>query len=379
MTIVITNPGVGPTLYKTDSVGRLRTWAMEINGNLYRTMAGLMDGKQAVSAWTSAKAASQATDEDQAMFEVRAKYQHQLDREYRRSVGELGSVKQDFTEPMLAKTYTDFPGPGFSQPKLDGIRCIAKADGLFSRQGQPITAVPHIHAALAPLFREDPDLILDGELYNHDLRDDFGAISSIVRKKNPTAEQLEKAEAVMQYHVYDVISIGNSPFRFRLEEYQQMLAKLDCSWVIPVETIFTATKDAATTAYGNFVEAGYEGGMFRLDAPYELGRRSKSLLKRKDFITEEFKVVSIEEGNGNWAGAAKRMTLRNNLKGVAKGDELGMTFGAGIRGSYKEMAALLGDEVGPNAVATLRYFMRSPDGVPRFPVVIDYHPNGRKD
>jgi len=28
---------------------------------------------------------------------------------------------------------------------------------------------------------------------------------------------------------------------------------------------------------------------------------------------------------------------------------------------------------------TLRFFGRSPDGVPRFPVVIDYQPEGRND
>ncbi len=110
--------------------------------------------------------------------------------------------------------------------------------------------------------------------------------------------------------------------------------------------------------------------MYRLDTAYELGRRSKSLLKRKEFITREFPVVAIEEGIGNWAGAAKRMTLRNDD---------GTTFGAGIRGSYSEGVKLLAETVGPNATATVRYFMLSPDGVPRFPVVIDYHPNGRKD
>jgi DNA ligase-1 len=344
---------------------------MELDGSRYRTMSGLLDGKQAVSGWSQATAASQANDEDQAMFEVRAKYQHQLDREYRRSVGELGDVKNEFVEPMLAKTYTDFPGPGFSQPKLDGIRCIAKAEGLFSRQGQPIIAVPHIHAALAPLFEADPDLILDGELYNHDLRDDFGAISSIVRKKNPTPEQLEKAEAVMQYHVYDIIDADpEATFGYRTTRVKTLLDMLDCSWIVPVETILTETKDEATIAYGNFVEEGYEGGMFRLDKPYELGRRSKALLKRKEFITEEFPVTALVEGNGNWAGAVKRVEL------VAKN---GKPFGAGIRGSHGELAKLLGDKVGPDAEATVRYFMLSPDGIPRFPVVIDYHPNGRKD
>ncbi len=93
-------------------------------------------------------------------------------------------------------------------------------------------------------------------------------------------------------------------------------------------------------------------------------------MKRKEFITEEFKVTGLVEGNGNWAGAVKRVDL------IATN---GKPFGAGIRGKREAMAKLLGDVVGPDAVATVRYFMLSPDGIPRFPIVIDYHPFGRRD
>jgi len=60
------------------------------------------------------------------------------------------------------------------------------------------------------------------------------------------------------------------------------------------------------------------------------------------------------------------------------------TFGAGIRGSYPNLKQLLEDVQRDGidttvAVATVRFFCRSPDGVPRFPVVVDYHLNGRKD
>ena len=68
--------------------------------------------------------------------------------------------------PMLAKTYAgNVAFPVIAQPKLDGVRCIARKDGLFSRDGNPITTQPHIEAALAPLFAAEPDLVLDGELW----------------------------------------------------------------------------------------------------------------------------------------------------------------------------------------------------------------------
>ena len=57
----------------------------------------------------------------------------------------------------------------------------------------------------------------------------------------------------------------------------------------------------------NILEAGYEGQMIRKDAPYEC-KRSKNLLKRKEFITEEFKVVKVVEGQGAWTGYVKRFS-----------------------------------------------------------------------
>ena len=68
-----------------------------------------------------------------------------------------------------------------------------------------------------------------------------------------------------------------------------------------LKLIYTADIDKM---YGEYTEAGYEGQMVRQNTAYEC-KRSKNLLKRKEFITEEFEVVNVEEGNGNWSGYAK--------------------------------------------------------------------------
>lgn len=373
----------GATLYKLDSLGKLRGWRMELDENgRYRTQAGLIGGKFATSEWTVPVPKSKPNAKEQGEFEVRAAYKHQLDREYHESADTVGTPKM--IEPMLAKTYATWPGPGYAQPKLDGIRCIADINGLWTRQGQPIIAVPHIHASLASLFAADPDLILDGELYNHDLREDFGAISSIVRKKSPTAEQIERAEAVMQYHVYDIVD-GTSTFGERINRLQQMLATLPSyrDWVWPVMTYRCGHQWQADDAYGLAIAEGYEGGIYRLDEPYQLGRRSKFLLKRKEFQTAEFPVDRILPGVGNWAGAAKTFVLKNDPEYANVKNDYGTgLFGAGVRGSKAHLQEVLSDynnSDGDPGTVTLRFFGRSPDGVPRFPVVIDYQPEGRRD
>lgn len=348
-------------IYKTDTKGKTRVWSQQSEGPRYRTVAGIKDGNLVESGWTVCVGKQGRTDDEQCQFEVEAAYQHKLTREYHENIDDIGQGAH-FYKPMLAqKYYEGWPGPCYAQPKLDGIRCIATKDGLFSRQGKPITAVPHIHAALSPIFEADPDIIIDGELYNHELKADFGEISSIVRKQNPTAEDLEKAKSLMEYHVYDLPS---HPGRF--SERAKYLADLHneeidaISWIRLVPTHEVTSEAKLDELYSEFVEQGYEGQMVRLNQPYEQ-KRSKSLLKRKEFRDDEFEVVSIEEGLGNWAGVAKRV--------VCKLPD-GRTFGAGIKGTHEHAADLL-HEV--HKVVTIKFFEYTPDGVPRFPVATQFH------
>src|SRR5207253_3408210 len=121
-------------------------------------------------------------------------------REYHKTV-EATDGGAHFFKPMLAQKFEEFV-PGYAQPKLDGVRCIATKDGMFSREGKPIPGAPHIFEALQPLFASNPTAILDGELYNHDHKDDFNAIISLVKKANPSPERLAQIRAEVQYHVY---------------------------------------------------------------------------------------------------------------------------------------------------------------------------------
>lgn len=358
-------------IFKLDSVGRLRVWYMQVDGPRYRTYSGLQGGNLAVSDWTTAIPASKDTAEEQAVFEVEARYEHQLKREYHRDVNDVS--KPNIIEPMLAKTYDGYSGACFVQPKLDGMRCIATAEGLFSREGQPIASSPHIFEALAPVFAEDPDIILDGEIYNHDLKDDFQELMSIARKKKPTPAQLRRSAEALEYHVYDVVSVAGD-IEARLNYLKEVVARSSLKQEGPIKFVPTAKCQNGIEIDAmneQFLEAGYEGQMVRLSGyEYQRGRRSRSLLKRKEFETAEFPLLRLEEGRGNWSGAAKR--------GVFQLED-GAECGAGIRGTYAKGVQLLSLSITSKTSATVRFFGRSKDNVPRFPVIIDIHPDGRKD
>jgi len=90
-------------------------------------------------------------------------------------------------------------------------------------------------------------------------------------------------------------------------------------------------------------------------------KRTSALLKRKDFMDEEFPILEVIEGNGKREGIAGAITC-------ALPD--GRTFNAGLKGDYDYCRnMLMKKEQLVGKQATIVYFHRTPDGIPRFPVM----------
>lgn len=367
---------VMPTLYKRTSTGAVQSWHREIDGDKYRSVSGQKNGAKVESGWVTCTGknigkSNETTPEQQAQLECEAAYTKKLAQGgYHEDEADIDTPK--FFKPMLAKQYADdFPGFGvkiIAQPKLDGVRCIATQDGLWSRQGKPFNGVPHIVSNLKPFFDRFPDAILDGELYADKLDDNFNKIISLVKKKTPTAAGLKQAAEFISYHVYDFPS-EDGPFDVRyakLEEYA--ILDYDCIRLVPTTEV--DDQDELDMLMENYVLAGYEGQIIRVaNLPYE-NKRSKQLLKRKDFMDEEFKVVAISEGQGNRAGMAGFVTYE-----LPDGRE----FGSGIKGSHDYCKTLLKEaDKYIGGQGTVKFQNYTPDGVPRFPVTIALY-EGERD
>jgi len=358
-----------PTLVKRRSDGGIQEWSIEVRGNAFRVTSGKRKGKQKVNEWTYCTGknkgkSNETTDEEQAQVQAKAKWDKKLAGEYALDVDSVDDL--GFTKPMLAKDWNDYGDkvefPVYAQPKLDGIRCIATKDGLKTRTGKDIVAVPHIFEALQPFFEEHPNVVLDGELYCDKFDNDFNAICHHVRRTNVTEESLEKAK-VIEYHVYDIV---DSTMRFKertgfirdnlCDGYAQRLMK----YIVPVDT-FLSNRETLDELYGQWQEEGYEGQMVRLNEPYE-NKRSKTLLKRKEFQDGEYTILGWKEGIGNRAGTIGHFEFET---------EDGIEFSSNIKGNFEYLADLLeqaDDLIGKSA--TIKYFSLTPDGVPRFPYVI---------
>lgn len=359
-----------PTLYHIDENDNIRVWWMEQEGDKYRTVSGIENGQLVTSEWKYAKAknvgrSNATTAEEQAASEIQSQYTKKRDRKYHDSKDTIGEGSK-IIEPMLAEKFKGWDKSWsnvYVQPKLDGMRCIATRHGLFSRQGKPIVSVPHILTSLMRMFDVYPNAIFDGELYNHDLRDNFNELISIARQTKPSQEDIIKSEQNIQYHIYDMVSPDN--FSNRRIYLTDLIKNNNSPHIKNVHTSAVSNLEELDETYSYMLEQGYEGQMIRLDMPYQQ-KRSKYLLKRKEFLDEEFEVLAILEGKGNWSGYAKSVQCITSE---------GVVFNAGIRGTQEFTRNLLLTKM--PKTATIRYQNKTPDGSLRFPVAVAFYEDKR--
>lgn len=366
---------IGNTIYKRNTNGSIQQWEIEVENNKFRTHEGVLEkkdgsvGKITTSKWKEAMAknvgrANSTTAEEQAILEAERRYIEQIHKGYRENIEDIDvSV---YFKPMLASKYdkkTKLEWPVYVQPKLDGTRCIVRKDGMWSRNGKPIISAPHIFNALKHVFETYPDAVFDGELYNHELKNNFERIISLTRKSKPTEQDLKDSANMIQYHVYDMIlsteyAESNLKERF-LTKFNELNIE---NSIVPVQTSKIGSKESLDEIYSEYLENGYEGQIIRFyNSPYE-NKRSKYLLKRKEFLDEEFEIVDVIEGVGNRGNMAGKVRVKNHD---------GSEFNAGIKGGEKLYIKMLKDSgklIGK--YATIRYQNLSEYGVPRFPVCI---------
>ena len=391
------------TLYKRDKKGKVRAWTIEHDDVSYWTISGIYpDGKMTKTAPTFVEQknvgkTNETSLEQQVLNEVASKIQYQIDQgftydiptEEKRFEVSLANKYQD----RIEKNKLDFPY--IVEPKLDGVRCYIKmVDGeirMFSRKHKEFVACPHIkeNEFVKKFFETYPDAILDGELYNHELKDDFNKIVSLVKKSKPKAEDLEESAKMVQYHCFDSY-YPSEPQLLYLERKTRLLDIFEQNgWVghhlddVNKDSFYLIGPgwvhyfiggwklESANEAYNEtlvehyikaIVNRGYEGIMLKKNVPYFFGR-SFDMLKYKKFFDKEYRIVDFEEGNGNLVGIAAAVICET---------EDGQTFKAGVMGTQDYARDLFTNkDLYKGKMATIVYQALTPihngkGGVPRF-------------
>jgi ATP-dependent DNA ligase len=268
-------------------------------------------------------------------------------------------------KPMLAYPVSDKPidynNTVFMQPKLDGVRCLIQYDNsvviAYSRTGKQWKNIDHILQSLKPFFEANPEVILDGELYNHALKDDFEKIISCVRKTKPTAVDKAESRKLVQFHCYDYVD-ETTPFVDRIHWLNKEFQRFPYG-VRLVETESVLNGKDAEKFHDYCLGRGYEGSILRTNDVYKCGR-SWSLRKFKDFHDAEAKLISWVEGKGKRKGTiGKFMAVDDD------GNEFGMPVMDNfkkLQTMFKEMQSWVGKE------ATFTYFERTKAGSYRHPL-----------
>lgn len=260
------------------------------------------------------------------------------------------------TSASSTKLRADLKGPFFVSPKLDGIRCICTHNGMFTRRGHRIYGLDHVRTALKPLFQKDKSLVLDGELYSDRLAKEPGGFESLLsvitrlRRKQEnsggdsnsntsdvqaatTASVLNVANSGLAFHIFDVMRTrnapkrgtaggkhricpmrggargfnsngdqlvipGRTPFVFRklaLYNLQNSLPNSDAVKFVPHLPASDVAK--ARQHLRSFLALGYEGAVMRtFENKYEVGVRSKSMIKLVPWHDTEFRVLRFRLG-----------------------------------------------------------------------------------
>ena len=270
---------------------------------------------------------------------------------------------------MLAYPVSDKPidynKPVFMQPKLDGVRCVIQYENMgleyevkaYSRTGKEWKNIHHILEQLKPFFQKYPNVILDGELYNHDLKDDFETIISSVRRQKPDDIDMIESRDLVQFHCYDIID-EKLPFEQRINFIRESLMLLGDS-IHTVSTTSIACKLDAEEMHKVNLECGFEGSILRTNDVYKCGR-SWNLRKFKDFHDAEATLLAWVEGKGKRKG-----TVGKFMAVDADGNEFGMPVMDKfdyLQKNFRKMRNWVGK------TATFTYFERTKAGSYRHPL-----------
>lgn len=359
------------TLYKEDSQGTLRFWSIWTDENELIQEYGVVGGKpirnsKECEAKNVGKK-NERTPEEQAESEAQSKIDKKLDKAYFETKEE--AENNIVLLPMKAKEFDDqsdkidWDNDVYIQKKLDGMRCLAQVneDGvnLISRQGKEIENMAHVERDLLNLFdfSDVDEIIFDGELYKHNAS--FQENMRLIKKYR------EGKTEEIKYWIYD--RIEDIKWSERQNKNTRLIGsyrnkKGELNNIRCVKEFSVQDEDEIREYHNVFIDQGFEGTMVRHgERDYKTNKRDQQLLKYKDFQDIACTVKDVVSGE-----AAKD-------QGVVVCEYDNKTFKASLKFSHEERENILENKnnyIGETA--EIRFFEKSEDGIPRFPVCVGF-------
>lgn len=364
------------TLYKRAKNSKVSVWSVWIeqeNGvPVIVRESGYTDGKKTqkkkyIRKGTNVGKANEKSPLENALFTLTNMVTERIEDNFVRDIGDI-DLPPKYLYPALAiSDIKKIKYPAFVQPKFNGARAVSfrhlKDARILSRNRKEFAGIDHIEENLELFYQYSPD----GEIYRHGFS--FQQIISLLKKKYKKGQNKEYPDSEsldLQYHIYD-LAIPGMPYL----ERKRLLDKLipdNHIFFKKVQTEQVNSWEEVKKWHDIFVARGYEGIIIRnKDAEYAFNDRNESLIKYKEFIDEEFKIVDFEKEEYD-------DTLNNRMLDLVvwvletKG---GKRFNARPNGSVTERVHAYKNakkEIGK--MGTVKFQEYSEDGVPIFPVFL---------
>jgi DNA ligase-1 len=351
-------------LYKNHH-GVIGTWeGWTVGSTLFSRSRKVIGGKavqhQADIVGKNIGRSNERTPEEQAVLELDSKTRLKIDKGYVVTEADAQAPATNgmgLPKPMLATPIEKVKAAkidwatAYVQPKLDGHRALYKDGILYSRQGKPLN-LPHINKAIEKAGLSH--LHLDGELYVHGMA--LQHVSRLIKKYTDNSLQVK-------YHIYDIVS--EDAFFERSCQYWQ--AAKSNPYIELVDTAAVSSMEEVLAYHKDFRDLGYEGTMLRFsNDPYGTDKRSRTLLKIKEFHDAEFPVVGWVAGKPAIRGSQVwnvpvwtcETAEGKTFNVTAAGDQ------AAKDGQYQHAEKYIGKQL------TVKYHYLSSDGIPQLPIAL---------
>lgn len=251
---------------------------------------------------------------DKGYVEVPKHPNEYTEQELSEIFGEVATNQKGIIKPMLAKQESKLTNrkildkEWLCSRKIDGVRALFYWDGqdvhTASRGGEnydPATTHIREKESLIKFFKENPTIILDGELYKH---------GKTLQQISGAARMEKNAYDCdwLQYWVYDcydtanpditakdrqIFLANNFPYPVNSEFNEVIEAK-----IIIVDQHKVSGEENIWKLHDQYVSEGFEGCVIRdPNRPYKPNGRTNDMLKFKNYKSEDFKVIDYQLGS----------------------------------------------------------------------------------
>jgi ATP-dependent DNA ligase len=303
---------------------------------------------------------NETTHYEQAIKEAESKWKSKQEREnYKTFLEDIDSG----VSPMLAhpyeKHFNKITFPVYVQPKLDGYRMLFYDKKCFTRQSKEYSILygTKLYEELCTISHS-----LDGELFIED--GEFEKLG-ILRKKALKTEEDKNLLDKIQYHIYDIVDM-KKVYNDRHETLLDIFSK-KYKYIKYVPTYSANDKSDINKFHEKFINEKYEGSIIRNYNGMYIKGRSYDLLKYKDFMDEEYKIVDFTyETEG---------LSKENIKTIiwCCVNENGEKFNVKPKGTVDERRKIYieclqnFDSLYKNKMLWVKFFEKTQYNIPRFP------------